>query len=157
MPLLRLLLAGVGQRRFAGVFCGTKASRGAGFGAEQLPPEAGELEIEDGDLLGTGDDAGARGVIDVVVAEDIDRGQGVDERQDLTGADRQPGVAQPAAKRQQVGLDSLAEIGGSSGRTPSIAVVGHRDVTGTVRPAAGRGRRGSPPRRRARCRRPPGI
>ena len=106
VPPLRLLLAGVRQRRLAGSVLGNEGIERSRFGAEQLSPEAGELEIEDGDLLGTGDDAGARGVIDVLMAEDVDRRQRVDERQDLTRADRQPGVAQPAPEREQVGLDS---------------------------------------------------
>ena len=90
-----------------GAFCGDEGIERRRSGAEQLAPEAGELEIEDGDLLGAGDDAGARGVIDVVVAEDVDRGQGIDERQDLPGADRQTGVAQPPAEGQQVGPDQV--------------------------------------------------
>ena len=157
VPPLRLLLAGVRQRRLARGVLGNEGIEGGRFGAEQLAPEAGELQIEDGDLLGTGDDAGARGVVDVVVAEDVDGGQGVDERQDLPGADRQTGVAQPPAEGQQVGLDS---VGGDRRQLWPNAVErwrGHRDVTGTVRSAAARGRRGWPPRRRARCRRPPGT
>ena len=90
-----------------GAFCGTNGIERRRFGAEQLSPEAGELEIEDGNLLGTGDDAGAGGVIDVFMAEDVDRGQGVDQGQDLTGADRQPGVAQPPAERQQIGPNDV--------------------------------------------------
>ena len=102
VPSLCLLLARVRERWFARSVLGNKRIERGRFGAEQLPPKTGELEIEDGDLLGTGDDAGARGVIDVVMPEDVDRGQGVDERQDLTGADRQAGGAQPPAERQQV-------------------------------------------------------
>ena len=88
-----------------GVFWGTKGSRGPVW-RRAAPPEAGELQIEDEDLLGVGDDAGTCGVVDVVGGRRR-WCQSVDEERDLTGANWQAGVTQPPAKRQQIGLNSM--------------------------------------------------
>ncbi len=154
VALLRLLLAGVGERRFAGGVLGGEGVERSGFRAHQLAPEAGELEVEDGDLLGAGDDAGAGGVVDVVVAEDVDGGHRVDQRENLPGADRETGRAQAAAEGQQVAPDDFR--GDRRQRRPR-AVRGCSVITAPIRVAAGRGRRGWPRRRRGRCRRLPGT
>ena len=71
--------------------------------APSSSPEARELQIEDGDLLGSGDDAGTCGVVDVVVAEDVDGGQSIDEGEDLT----EP-TGRPASRSRRPNVSRLA-------------------------------------------------
>jgi hypothetical protein len=71
LPLLSLLLADVGQRRFARDVVWHEGIEWDGPCAKQFPPEARELRVEDGDLLRARDQGRLRRVIDVFVAAQV--------------------------------------------------------------------------------------
>ena len=77
VPPLRLLLTRVRQRRSAGVFLGNEGIERAGL-APSSSPEAENSRSKTGICSGRVTTL-ARGVVDVVVAEDVDCGQSIDE------------------------------------------------------------------------------
>ena len=84
---------------------------------EQLSPEPAELGIEDGDMLGAGDDGRPRRPIEVLAAARIDRADRLDQAHHLPAAERQTGVAQAPAQGQQIGQNRRFETSSVRGRT----------------------------------------
>ena len=117
--LLRLASGrGGSPRSFWGQWTGSTG--GPGW-RQQRAPEAGELGVEDGDLLRAGDDAGAGGVVDVVVAEDVDRRR---RRRPATGSGR----SRSAARRRAVAGRRSAGWPGSTRRRSAAARAARRRV-----------------------------